>query len=405
MSTRGAPAAWWAWLTADPRRTDVAVAAATVAVALLLIGGPLDASDTGWAEVAAGVGTFVLVLLRRRWPLPLLAVALGWAVVHALVWDRPSSLVFAALVLLGTACVRLDRGPAVALGTGVGLTLYGLALTINADLEPTDGRAVIGLVWAAAAVGIADAIRSWRRYRDSVDAQARSAVEAAEAHARQQVTEQRLTIARELHDLLAHNMSVMNVQTGAALHLLRADPDAAEQALTAARDAGRTVLDELRDLLGVLRDDSTDHAGAPRGALPTLDDLPALVDAKRSAGLAITWTHSGEPRRIPAPVSLAAYRITQEALTNAAKHGAGTATLTTGWDGDTLTITVTNPVPALTPGRDVPAGGHGMLGMHERAFATGGTLHAGPTTSGFTVHARLPATLHPSTSHPPVERP
>jgi signal transduction histidine kinase len=165
------------------------------------------------------------------------------------------------------------------------------------------------------------------------------------------------------------------------------------------------VLDELRDLLGVLRDDTTDHGGAPRGALPTFDDLPALVDTMRSAGLAITWTHSGEPREVAAPVSLAAFRIIQEALTNAAKHGAGTATLTTGWDGDTLTITVTNPVPALTPGRDVPAGGHGMLGMHERAFATGGTLQAGATTAGFTVHARLPATPHPSISHRPAERP
>lgn len=393
MSDRGASTTWWAWLTAHPRRVDVAVAVATVAVSAVLIGGAPDASDAGWPDMAAGVGAFVLVLLRRRWPLPLLAAALGCAIVYALVWDRPSSLVFAALVLLGTACVRLDRGPAIALGAGVGLTLYALALTINDDLDPTDGRAVIGLVWAAAAVGIGDAARSWRRYRESVDMQARSAVEAAEAQARQQVTDERLTIARELHDLLSHNLSVMNVQTGAALHLLRSDPGTAEQALRAARDAGRTVLEELRDVLAVLRHSTTDE-DAPRGALPTLDDLPALVDAMRATGLATTWSESGQPRPLASPVSLAAYRIIQEALTNAAKHGAGSATLTTAWDSDALTITVTNPVPALVPQQDRPSTGHGLIGMHERAVTNSGVLEAGPTPSGFAVTARLPLDPH-----------
>ena len=393
MSDRGASTAWWTWLTAHPRRVDVGVAVATVAVSAVLIGGTPEASGAGWPDLAAGVGAFVLVLLRRRWPLLLLAVALGWAVIHALVWDRPSSLVFAALVLLGTACVRLDRGPAIALGAGVGLTLYGLALTINDDLEPTDGRAVIGLVWAAAAVGIGDAARSWRRYRESVELQARSAVDAAEAQARQQISDERLTIARELHDLLSHNLSVMNVQTGAALHLLHHDPDGAEHALTAARDAGRTVLDELRDMLGVLRQGTADD-DAPRGALPTLDDLPALVDAMRATELATTWTESGERRPLASPVSLAAYRIVQEALTNAAKHGSGSATLAIRWDPDALIITVTNPVPTLVPQQDQPTTGHGLIGMHERAVANGAVLEAGPAPSGFTVTARLPLDPH-----------
>jgi hypothetical protein len=123
----------------------VAVAAATVAVSLLLIGGATQASDAVWLEVAAGVGTFVLVLLRRRWPLPLLALALTWAAVYVLVWERPSSLMFAAPVLLATACVQLDRGPAIALGTAVGLALYGFALTVNAELDPLDGRAALEL--------------------------------------------------------------------------------------------------------------------------------------------------------------------------------------------------------------------------------------------------------------------
>jgi signal transduction histidine kinase len=219
------------------------------------------------------------------------------------------------------------------------------------------------------------------------------AVEAAEAQARQQISDERLTIARELHDLLSHNLSVMNVQTGAALHLLHDDPDTAEQALTAARDAGRTVLDELRDMLAVLRQGTSDD-DAPRGALPTVDDLPALVDTMRAAGLATTWTESGERRPVASPVSLAAYRIVQEALTNAAKHGSGSATLAVRWNRDALMITVTNPVPALVPQQDQPSTGHGLIGMHERAIANGAVLEAGPTPVGFTVAARLPLDPH-----------
>ena len=387
MTAAGAPASWWAWLTAEPGRKDIAAAVAVaVASTVLIFGGP-DEFDTGGPEVAAGVGAFLLVLFRRRWPWPLLAVALAWSVVHALVWDRPSSMIFAALVLLATACVRLERGPALVLGAVVGFVLYGMALFVNDDVTYSDARSLIALAWTGAAVGVADAVRSWRRYRESVDAQVRSTVLAAEARTHQQVTEERLAIARELHDLLAHNLSVMNVQTGAALHLLRADPDRAEEALTTARDAGRSVLDELRELLAVLRDDGDD--GAPRASVPTLDDLAVLVDTMRSAGLAVTWTEAGEPGELAPAVSLAAYRIVQESLTNAAKHGDGRATLVTEWSGAALTITVTNPVPAVG-GRDGPSGGHGLAGMRERAVANGGSLDAGATPGGFAVRARLP---------------
>ena len=396
-------ASWSAWFAADPRRTDVVVAVLTIAVALpLLLGSPQD-FDTGWPEVAAGVGAFVLVLLRRRWPLPLLFVAVAWSAIHVAIWDRPSPMLFATLVLLFTACVRLDRAQAIAVGAAVGLVLYGIALVVNERLELGDGRSVIALVWSAAAVGVADAVRSWRRYRESADAQIRSAVLAAEAETRQQVSEERLAIARELHDLLAHNLSVMNVQTGAALHLLRAEPDRAEESLTAARDAGRTVLDELRELLSVLRSDDGDDE-APRASLPTVDDLPALVDTMRSAGLSVTWTDAGERHHLAPAVSLAAYRIVQEALTNAAKHGDGTVVLRTEWTSDTLEIDVTNPLPGMTS-HELPAGGHGLVGMRERAVANGGSLEAEATASGFRVHATLPLAALPDAARPDQVRP
>jgi signal transduction histidine kinase len=224
---------------------------------------------------------------------------------------------------------------------------------------------------------------------------------AADAWTRQQVFEERLTIARELHDLLAHNLSVMHVQTGAALHLLRSDPDRAEESLRAARDAGRSILDELRELLAVLRDDEPDESGdvAPRASLPTVDDVAALVNTMRSAGLAIVWTDTGAPQRLAPAVSLAAYRIVQEALTNAAKHGDGTATLITEWNNRSVTITVINPVRPHGITNKVPSRGHGLVGMRERALTNGGSLEAGETASDFEVRARLPVATQDQEAH------
>ena len=377
------------WLRAEPWRFDLLVATITVgAGSILLLAGP-DEFDAGWPEVAAGVGAFVLLAFRSRWPWPLFAIAISWTMIHVTVYDRPTQMVFAALVLLATICVRLDRWPAIGFGVLVAVVLYTVGLIVS-DPEPGDPRAVIGIAWAAVAVGTADAVRSWRRYRESADAQVRSAVLAAEAQARQQVSEERLTIARELHDLLAHNLSVMNVQTGAALHLLHTDPDQAEQSLTAARDAGRTVLDELRELLAVLRHadsaDGSDGVAAPTASLPTVDGLGGLVDTMRAAGLAVTWSRRGEPRPLAPAVSLAAYRITQEALTNAAKHGSGSADLTTEWDDTGLVVRVANPIGGA-PGA---ATGHGLVGMRERAAINGGRLTVAPAGDRFVVDAWLP---------------
>lgn len=378
------------WLRADVRRFDLAVAATTMAMGnLLLIGAP-DRFDTGWPEVAAGVGAFGLVLFRRYRPPALLVVAMVWTAVHIGIYQRPTPTIFAVIVLLATTCVRLERWPAIGVGAGIGVSLYVLGLISN-DAELGDARAVIGIAWTAMSVGIADAVRSWRRYRESADAQLRSTLLAAEARTRQEVSEERLAIARELHDLLAHNLSVMNVQTGAAQHLLRSDPDRAEESLAAARAAGRNVLDELRELLSVLRHDDTAD-GSPTASLPTVDELPALVDTMRSAGMTVEWRRAGEPRSLAPAVSLAAYRIAQEALTNAAKHGAGAADFDTVWGDDGVTLRVANP--SLEPtGR---AGGHGLVGMRERAAANGGHLAAEHHDGRFVVTAWLPSATRPA---------
>lgn len=393
----------WSWLRADPLRFDVAVAAVTVGMALLLIFGGPDRFNAGWPEVAAGAGAFVLLLLRRRWPIPLLIVALIWAAAHVAIWDRPTPMILAIMVLLITVCIRLERWAAIGLGASIALSLYILGLLGN-DAEWGDARAVIGVAWAAGAVGIADAVRSWRRYRESADAQVRSAVLAAEAQARRRVSEERLTIARELHDLLAHNLSVMNVQTGTALHLLRSDPDQAEASLAVARDAGRSVLDELAGLLNILRNDTDDGsdettAVAPMSSLPSIASVDGLVESMRAAGLTVTLTQSGTRRPLTPAASLAAFRIVQESLTNAAKHGSGSVDLQMVWSDDGLSIRMLNPqgerAPSSGPELETPGGGHGLIGMRERALVNGGRLTAEPVGDRFVVEAWLPAATEP----------
>ena len=373
-----------AWLRADSRRLDVAIAAVTALIGMLLVLGAPDDYDAGWPEVAAGVGAFVLVSMRGWQPFVLLAVAMTWTTVHVAVWDRPTPMVLAILVLLTTACIQLERWPAIGLGAAVAAWLYTIGLIAN-ETRYGDARAVIGIAWAAGAVGIADAIRSWRRYTASAENEVQTAVLAAEAEASRRVSEERLVIARELHDLLAHNLSVMNVQTGAALHLLRSDPDQAEASLTTARDAGRTVLDELRELLSVLRHEHDD--GAPISSLPSADHVAQLVDTMRASGLRVDWTDTGAPRPLPPVTSLAAYRIVQEGLTNAAKHGDGSVVLATVWADDGLTITIENGTAGEV---DETGAGLGLVGMRERAAVNGGRLTVGADGDRFVVEAWLP---------------
>ena len=152
--------------------------------------------------------------------------------------------------------------------------------------------------------------------------------------------------------------------------------------------AGKTVLEELTELLGVLRHDQT--GDAPTASLPTVDELDSLVETLRSAGLDVTWSRSGVPQQLAPAVSLAAYRIAQEALTNAAKYGSGRAELSTEWEATGLTIRVSNDA-AAEPNDGIRPGGHGLIGMQERATVNGGRLDIDRADGSFVVEAWLPA--------------
>ncbi|MET1071710.1 MAG: histidine kinase, partial [Umezawaea sp.] len=240
------------------------------------------------------------------------------------------------------------------------------------------------LIGMAGAVG--EAIRSRRAFIAAIEERAVRAERSREEEARRRVVEERLHIARELHDVVAHHISVINVQAGVAEHLITSRPVAAAEALAHVRRSSRAVLDELRDLLGVLR--RPEESDTPTEPVPGLARLGSLVETFRASGLELRWTSTGEVRDLPATVDLVAYRVVQEALTNAHRHGTDTAHLSVVRTPTDLTLEVVN---ALGP-RPGPGGsGLGLVGMRERAGAVGGTLRAGPGADDlFHVHLTLP---------------
>jgi signal transduction histidine kinase len=236
-----------------------------------------------------------------------------------------------------------------------------------------------GLTAAATLGGIAVASR--RAYIASIQ-------DRAEADARRTIDEERLRIARELHDVVAHTMATINVQAGAAAHVLRDRPDAAAEALATIKSVSKDGLRELRTILNVLR--QADEAD-PTQPTPGIGQVHGLIDGAARAGLKTTLTVSGPVRPLPAAVDLAAYRIVQESLTNAIRHaGPATAAVTLTYADGELLVEVTDT--GLDGAGLGSTGGHGLIGMRERASSVGGSLAAGPgPDGGYRVAARLPA--------------
>ena len=237
--------------------------------------------------------------------------------------------------------------------------------------------------WLAALLSGAEVVRARRERRAEA---ARSQAEAM----RRQAIEERLVIARELHDVVAHNMALINMRAGIALHLLDRDPAAAAEALTVIKGASKDAIVELRSILGVLRQVDDDQ---PRLPTPGLEELDELIDRTEAAGVHVRLDSDGslDVAALPRDVDLAAYRIVQESLTNVARHAdPPTAVVRIRTVGDTLDIDVLDEgLPARRPGG--PSNGNGIAGMTERAASVGGTLTVGPRPGrGFAVRARLP---------------
>lgn len=239
---------------------------------------------------------------------------------------------------------------------------------------------VFVVVWA---LGVALAAR--REYSRALEDKTLALEAAREELARNAVIEERTRIARDLHDVLGHAMSLITVQAGVGAHLIDSDPEQAERALRIIEETGRGALGEMRRVLAALR--SNESPTEPR---PTLSSVPALVERSRSAGLPVELRIEGEARTLPPGLELSAYRIVQEALTNALKHAPGShAVLTLTYKPDLIEIQVANT--GGTNSSSPNAGGHGLKGMSERVALYGGSLDAGPVDGGFRVLATIPA--------------
>jgi signal transduction histidine kinase len=376
--------------------------------------------DSGLALVAAGLSTglfaelvdtaepalprpvvalgYMLVLLhtlplaaRRRFPLAVLATSVASALAFAALGLPPFFLGPAILVPVYTVAAYGDRRGSLAglAAVEVALALAAVRLT-GVGVEPVAWVQFALIIGAAWLLGRFVGVR--RVYATKLEQRTAELEQAREELARRAVSEERLRLARELHDVVAHSISVIAVQSGVGAHVANTQPKEAAKALAAIEATSRTALTELRRLLGVLRQD-----GEPQGDLapaPGLADVDTLLGEVAKAGLAVRLRVEGTSWQLPAGVDLSAYRIMQEALTNVVKHaGPARAQVTIRYGDRDVTVEVTDDGrgAAAPAGDGRVATGHGLIGMRERVAAFGGDLEVGPRPGGgFRVAARLP---------------
>jgi signal transduction histidine kinase len=329
------------------------------------------------------IGPLALVV-RRRYPVPVFAVTFA-ATLAYLLQDLPRGPIWFAMIVAFATMVMAGMRTAAIVGLATGYVTFSWGPAL-AGVEDAPSLAVaVGLAaWLLVLLTGSELLRA---RRDRAEAAARS----REDEARRRVADERLRIARELHDVVAHNISMINLQAGVALHLIDEQPQQARTALAAIKDASKEALVELRSVLGVLRQVDEE---APRDPAPGLGRLSDLVAQAKAAGLDVEVSADGEPRPLPRGVDLAAFRIVQEALTNVSRHaGPATARVRVAYgDGHVEVEVVDNGRGAVPSGAPSPGSGNGLTGMRERAESLGGEFEAGPRPGfGWRVWARLPA--------------
>jgi signal transduction histidine kinase len=375
--SRPLPRGWRGWLIIAE---TVVGAALIIPAVLLLIFGSWDDGHGG----AMAVAILGLLLLALRFPLWAWRASLVLAVATGFVEASTKAAVFQFVVLIAIYALVSNTMPRTTARWMAALTVLIGAI----GLPLGDGRTM----WASAAVAIVavmmiDGMRDWQQTREALEVETANVERESSQRA---VLEERARIGRELHDIVAHHMSLIAVQAETAPYRLGELSDPVRAEFTAINGSARAGLSEMRRLLSVLRNDEQ----APREPQPDLGRVPELVEAARTAGLKVEF--SGIPEgEVPPSVGLCAYRILQEALTNAGRHAAGSdvSVRVTGVDG-ALRLEVTNgPARAGTPaaGEDAPGAGHGLTSMRERANLLGGSLTALPLAGGgFSVSAVLP---------------
>ena len=337
---------------------------------------PLDA--LAYTLLAAGPAALIV---RRRYPVAVHAVVLGATLSYSVIGYPRGPIFLSLIVSFFTVVLTGHRLAAVlSLVAGYGSFLW-LAFLLGREPAPSLA-AILGLAaWLLVLLFAAEFLRD-RRERAAEAARIRAEEE------RRRASEERLRIARELHDVLAHNISLINVQAGVALHLMNERPEQARTALATIKEASKDALTEMRSVIDILRQDGEQAPRAPAATLARLDDLVSRTEA---AGVRVQTEIMGTIRPLPSGVDLAAFRIVQEALTNVGRHaGAATATVRVSYGDGDLTVQIDDDGGGSTA-VSTAGSGKGIMGMRERAAALGGDLEAGPRPGGgFRVRARLP---------------
>jgi signal transduction histidine kinase len=272
------------------------------------------------------------------------------------------------------------RGPRAATWwTGIAVSAVILGGAIS-DADPTGGSLLLRTVgvalWLLPAVFAGRMTHAQQAYLQMVQARAEDAERSRDDDMRRRLGEERLRIARDLHDVVAHHLAVANAQAGTAAHLLTKRPEQARELLAGLSGSTSAALRELKATVGLLRNPGDDSSSEVTTPAPGLEQLPELIEACRAARIDVSVVTDGTPRRLPPLVELTAFRIVQEALTNVTRHAVGpVVTISLTYDQDTFSVRVLN-----TSARPGPAGtgGYGLIGMRERALAVGGSVQAGP---------------------------
>jgi signal transduction histidine kinase len=385
--------------TPRPLVVDTLIAVAMAVVAVLL---GQESRSQGWPELDTRAYVLVAlahlpVALRGRRPLGVFAVVQAAALVYVTLGYWPVVCTFGSMLALYTvASVRPVRTALVCAASMTALWAYAGVVSHTPSMASVLGQALLYcsvLVWFG------------HLARRAAELTRRLRAEQAE-RARRAVAEERGRIARELHDVVAHHMSVISVQAGLARFVFDSDPAKARGALGTIADTSGEALEELRRMLQVLREE--DPEAPERAPMPTLARLGELLDRVRAGGLPVDLAVEGTARPLPPGVELCAYRVVQEALTNALKHaGPARARVELRYGAHELTVRVTDDGEGADPARVPAGGGHGLIGMRERAKLYGGTITVGPRSEGgYQVRLTLPtsAAEHGRRGAPEAER-
>ena len=365
------------WLRRHPRVLDWALLLLTLATTV----GAAVHHDRRPLGIPIALAACLPLLARRSRPLPTLAVSVAATAAILAVWNSYNPLpVGIALLTVAERCPRRTSLRAAA------ATLAVLAVPLwshagwGREVHLVTQLIGFGIAWM-----IGDSIRSNRQHTQALEERAARLERERETEAARAVAEEQARIARELHDVIAHTISVIVVQAAAARDVLRARPERADEALANIEASGRGALGELRRLLGFVRGEASFR---PQPGLARLDDL---VEQVRATGLEVVLSVEGEPRALPAALDLSAYRVVQEALTNTLKHAQATrADIVLRYGGSDLKLEVRDNGTAAGNGNGAGTG-NGIVGMRERVALFGGSLAAGPSRGGgFTVAASLP---------------